>query len=155
MKGNASVIEALNFNLRDELTATNQYMVHAEMCEDWGYDKLHTYLRNRAITEMKHAEALIARIIFLEGVPTVSELNPIHIGKDVPEMMTNDHAAELGAIKSYNDAILLCIEQKDHGSEQLFEHLLQDEEDHIDWIEAQQDQIAQMGIKNYLVEQID
>lgn len=154
MKGNASVVKALNENLRDELSAINQYMVHAEMCEDWGYQKLHDYLLGRAITEMKHAEALIARILFLEGTPQVSELNPIHIGKNVEEIMANDHAAELDAIKSYNEAIILCIEKKDHGSEELFENNLKDEEEHIDWIEAQQDQIEQMGIQNYLTEQI-
>lgn len=155
MKGSQKVIDALNFNLRDELTAINQYIVHAELCENWGYSKLHDYLRGRAIAEMKHAEALIARIIFLEGVPVVSEMDRLHIGADVPAMMENDHAAEMGAIKSYNQAIILCLEERDHGTEELFERHLKDEEEHIDWIEAQQDQIAQMGLPNYLSEQID
>lgn len=154
MKGSQKVIDALNFNLRDELTAINQYMVHAELCENWGYAKLHDYMKQRAITEMTHAEALIARIVFLEGIPMVSELNPLHIGTDVPAMLENDHAAEMGAIKSYNQAIILCIDERDHGSEELFEKHLKDEEEHIDWIEAQQDQIEQMGLPNYLSEQL-
>ncbi len=153
MKGNAKVIEALNVNLRDELTAINQYIVHAEMCEDWGYQKLHDIMRGRAITEMKHAEALIARILFLEGIPIVSELNPIHIGKDIPIMMANDHEAEKAAIESYNKAVATAVKADDNGTKELFESNLLDEEAHIDWIEAQIDQIEQMGIQNYLAQQ--
>ena len=154
MKGNEKVIEALNMNLKDEITAISQYFLHAEMCANWGYSKLHDYIRGRSITEMKHAEALIERIIFLEGTPRISELNKLFIGKNVEEMMKNDHKAEKDAIDSYNEAIKLCVEIKDNGSKELLEAHLKDEEAHIDWIEAQQDQIQQMGIQNYLAMQI-
>ena len=154
MKGNQKVIDALNANLKGELTAINQYFVHAEMCEDWGYDVLHDYLRGRSITEMKHAEALIARILFLEGRPIVSALDKINIGKDVPAMMKNDLAAEMVAQKGYNEGAALCAEVNDRVTKDLFEAHLKDEEAHIDWIEEQQDQIEQMGIQNYLAQQI-
>lgn len=154
MKGNKKVIDKLNFNLRDELTAIDQYMVHAEECENWGYTKLHDYIKSRAITEMKHAEAMIARIIFLEGTPVVSELNPLHIGDNVEAILENDRLAEEGAIKSYNESIAICREALDQNTAELFDANLKDEEEHIDWIEAQQDQIQQMGIQNYLTTQL-
>lgn len=155
MKGNAKVIKKLNELLADELTAINQYMVHSEMCDDWEYGKLHEKIEKRAIDEMKHAEKLIGRILFLEGTPTVSKLNKITIGKDVELQFKNDHAAEQGAIKSYNDGIKLCYDLGDNGTRELLEDILEDEEAHIDWLEAQMDQISQMGIQNYLVEQVD
>ncbi len=155
MQGHVQVIAALNANLKDELTAINQYIVQAEMCEDWGYGKLHDYMKARAIKEMQHAEAIIARILFLEGKPVVDELDKITIGGDVLQMMKNDHELEFGAIKSYNEAAMLAHDLKDHGSEELFVTHLRDEEEHIDWIEAQLTQIDQMGIQNYLVEQLD
>ncbi|HYA42487.1 MAG TPA: bacterioferritin [Syntrophobacteraceae bacterium] len=155
MKGNESVIEKLNDLLSDELTAINQYFVHAEMNENWGYERLHDKIRERAIQEMKHAEKLIARIIFLEGRPIVSNLKKISIGAEVPAQLQNDWEAEDGAIKSYNDGIRLCMELADNGSRELLDSILKDEEDHIDWIEAQQDEIKHMGVANYLVEQID
>lgn len=154
MKGNEKVLQSLNANLRDELTAINQYMVHAEMCEDWGYDLLHDYLRGRAIKEMKHAEELIARILFLEGRPIVSELDKINIGQDVPAMMKNDLAAEMRADKGYNDGARIAEAAHDRVTKELFESYLKDEEEHIDWIEAQLDQIEQMGLPNYLSQQI-
>lgn len=154
MKGNEKVIQALNANLKDEMTAIDQYILHAEMCEDWGYSKLHDSIEKRAITEMKHAEALIARILFLEGIPIISELGKLSIGKDVEEMMAFDHKAEYDAIQSYNNAIKVCGEEKDNGTKELFEATLKDEEDHIDWIESQIDQISQMGIQNYLAKQV-
>lgn len=150
MKGNELIIQALNDNLRDELTAINQYIVHAELCENWGYEKLHDYIRGRSIQEMKHAEAIIARILFLEGIPVVSELNPLHIGKDVKAMMESDCEAEKVAVAAYNDAVKLAGDLKDNGTKDLFESNLKDEEAHLDWLEAQLDQIAQMGIQNYL-----
>jgi bacterioferritin len=153
MKGNVKVIEKLNDLLSDELTAIDQYMVHAGMCDNWGYGKLHDAVEHRAIDEMKHAERLIDRIIFLEGKPVVSTLKKIIIGAEVEEQIKNDHAAEVGAIKSYNDGIKLAVESADNGTRELFESILKDEEAHIDWIEAQLDQISQMGIQNYLVEQ--
>lgn len=155
MKGQDPIIEKLNDLLADELTAINQYIVHAEMCENWGYDKLHELIRKRAIDEMKHAEKLIARIIFLEGRPIVSNLKPLHIGAKVESQHANDRAAEDGAVRSYNDGIRLAADLKDNGTRELLESILKDEEEHIDWIEAQLDQIQQMGIGPYLAEQID
>jgi bacterioferritin len=155
MKGNDKVIAALNTQLADELTAINQYMVHAEMCENWGYGKLHEAITKRAITEMEHAERLIARILFLDGMPIVSALNPMHIGQDVKAQFENDLAAEAGAIKTYNAAIRLAVDADDNGSRQLFESILGDEEEHLDWLEAQLDQVEQIGIRTYLVEQVD
>ncbi|MBN1980653.1 MAG: bacterioferritin [Chitinivibrionales bacterium] len=155
MKGHERIIEQLNARLSDELTAINQYIVHAEMCENWGYEKLHDAIQKRAISEMKHAEKLIARIIFLEGRPIVSSLNKISIGADVANQHKNDWQAEFDAVRLYNESIKLSVELGDNGTRELFESILKDEEEHIDWIEAQLDQIQQMGIQNYLVEQID
>lgn len=155
MKGNERIIERLNARLADELTAINQYIVHSEMCANWGYERLHEAIEKRAIEEMKHAEMLIARILFLEGRPIVSELNPMHIGANVEAQHKADWQAEHDAIQEYNADIRLAVELGDNGTRELFESILTDEEDHIDWIEAQLDQIEQMGIQNYLVEQID
>ena len=155
MKGNDKIIEKLNAQLADELTAVNQYIVQSEMCANWGYKRLNEAIEKRAIEEMKHAEKLIARILFLEGLPIVSSLNKINIGAQVQDHHANDWAAEEGAIKAYNDGIRLAVEIGDNGTRELFESILTDEEDHIDWIEAQLDQIKQMGIQNYLVEQVD
>lgn len=155
MKGHKKIIDMLNLLLADELTAINQYMVHSEMCDDWGYEKLHKAVEKRAIDEMKHAEKLIGRILFLEGKPIVTKLKKIKIGGSVEMQFQNDRQAEIEAIKAYNKAIKLCRELHDNGTEELLEEILKDEENHIDWIEAQLDQIKQMGIKNYLTEQID
>ena len=155
MKGNPKVLAALNDLLADELTAINQYMVHSEMCDNWGYGKLHKAVEKRAVDEMKHAEKLIGRILFLEGRPVVSKLKDIHLGADVPAQIKNDWDAEAGAVKAYNAGIRLCVEQGDNGSRELMESILKDEEAHIDWLEAQIDQIRQMGAQNYLVEQVD
>ncbi len=154
MKGNDKVIERLNVLLADELTAVNQYMVHSEMCSNWGYGRLHAAIEKRAIEEMKHAEKLIGRIIFLEGKPIVSQLNPLHIGADVEAQLKNDWAAEDGAIKMYNDSIALCVSLGDNGTRDMLEEILEDEEDHIDWLETQLDQIGQMGIGSYLLGQV-
>ena len=154
MKGNEHIIEQLNLRLKEELTAINQYFVHAEMCENWGYKKLHEIFFKRSIQEMKHAEKLIARILFLEGIPIVSELNNIHIGNEVQKMHLNDHAAEAAAIRGYNESIRIAVDVGDNGSRELFEAILVEEEEHIDLIEAQMDQVAQMGIQIYLGEQI-
>ena len=155
MKGNQIIIESLNTLLADELTAISQYMVQSEMCADWGYEKLHEAIEKRAIDEMKHAEKLIGRIIFLEGKPIVSNLNKINIGETVDVQHKNDHEAEEGAIKAYNDTIRLAVEVGDNGSRDLFEEILEDEEEHIDWIESQLDQIEQMGLQIYLAEQLE
>jgi bacterioferritin len=153
MKGNAKIIKQLNARLADELTAVNQYMVHAEMNDNWGYERLHKAIQKRAIDEMKHAEKLISRILFLEGQPIVGTLNKIHIGQDVASQHKNDWKAEEGAVRDYNADIRLAVELGDNGTRELLESILKDEETHIDWIEAQIGQIEQMGIQNYLVEQ--
>ncbi|MFB3892396.1 MAG: bacterioferritin [Phycisphaerae bacterium] len=150
MKGNMKLIDALNGLLMDELTAINQYMVHAEMCDNWGYDDLDKMIQARAVTEMKHAEKLIARILFLEGRPVVSKLGDINIGADVPKMFDNDHAAEITAVEHYNAAIKLAAEVGDNATKEILDGILDDEDKHVDEIEAQQDQIAQMGIQVYL-----
>ncbi len=150
---NEKVIAVLNDLLADELTATNQYMVHSSMCENWGYDRLHEKVEARAITEMRHAEKLIDRILFLEGAPVVSKLNPMHIGASVEIQLNNDQKAEIDAIQSYNQGIQLCGEQVDYGTREILESILADEEDHKDWLDAQLDQIDQMGIQNYLMAQ--
>ncbi|MGD8814279.1 MAG: bacterioferritin [Anaerolineales bacterium] len=155
MKGHEKVIQQLNARLADELAAINQYMVHSEMCADWGYDRLHETIEKRAIEEMKHAEELIARILFLEGTPTVSELSPISIGADVEAQFKNDLEAESQAIKDYNQDIQIARELGDNGTRELLESILKDEEDHLDWLETQLEQISQIGIKNYLVEQME
>ena len=152
MKGNQKLIDALNSLLADELTAINQYMVHSEMCDNWGYERLHTVIEKTAIDEMRHAEKLIARILFLEGLPVVSSLNKITIGAEVEAQLKSDWAAENPAIASYNEGIRLAVEVGDNGTRDLLEDILQDEENHIDWIEAQLDQIGQMGIQNYLAD---
>jgi bacterioferritin len=150
MQGNQKVIDALNELLAEELTAINQYMVHSEMCDSWGYERLHTAIEKTAIDEMKHAEKLIARILFLDGRPIVSELKAINIGGDVKAMIANDAAAELRAVEIYNVAIRLCHELRDGGTRELLEDILEDEERHLDWRETQRDQITQMGLENYL-----
>jgi bacterioferritin len=154
MKGNAQLLKALNGLLADELGAINQYMVHAEMVENWGYMKLGKMIQSRAITEMKHAEKLIGRILFLEGTPIVSKLSDIHIGADVPKQFANDHEAEIGAVKSYNAAIKLAADVSDNATKELLDSILKDEDAHVDEIEAQRDQISQMGLPQYLSIQI-
>jgi bacterioferritin len=155
MKGNERVIEQLNARLSEELAAINQYMVHAEMCENWGYERLHAVMEKRAIDEMKHAEKLIARLLFLEGKPIVSKLDKISIGADVEKQHKNDWKAEEGAIKAYNATIKLAADVGDNGTRDLLQSILNDEENHLDWIEVQLDQIKQLGIQNYLVEQME
>jgi bacterioferritin len=154
MKGDPKVLKTLNSLLADELTAVNQYMVHSEMCDNWGYAKLHGMIEKRAIDEMKHAETLIARILFLEGTPIVSTLRPIHVGAEVPKMFENDRASEASAIKSYNAAIKLCGDVADFATREVLEGILQAEDGHIDGIEEIQDQIGQMGLPIFLTTQV-
>ena len=154
MKGDPKVIATLNSLLARELTVVNQYMVHAEMCENWGYSRLHEAIQKRAIVEMKHAEKLIERIIFLEGMPIVSELQKLHIGSDIPEMFANDHESEAVAIKDYNTAIVICGDARDYATREILEEILGDEDQHIDGIEAVQDEINHMGIQLYLSTQV-
>ncbi len=153
MKGNEKLLTVLDKLLADELTAINQYMVHSEMCENWGYSKLHMDIRKQAMDEMHHAEWLIERIIFLGGTPTVSKLNLIKIGKTVSAMINNDNNDELDAVRSYNEAIKLARAVDDQGTIDLLAKILKMEEGHVDWAEIQRAQIEQMGLENYLVNQ--
>ena len=154
MKGKTKILDTLNLLLADELTAINQYIVQSEMCANWGYDRLHDAAEKRAIDEMKHAEKLIARLLFLEGRPIVSTLNKIHVGDTIEVQHKNDVEAEMGAIKAYNEAIKMAVDLGDNGTRELLEAILKDEEDHLDWLEAKLDQIAQLGIQAYLAEQL-
>jgi bacterioferritin len=155
MKGNDKLIETLNALLSDELTAIGQYMVHSEMCANWGYGKLHEYFEKRSIDEMKHAEKLIGRILFLEGTPVVSNLQKVHVGADAAKMLASDHEAEAGAIKAYNAAILQAGEARDFATREMLEEILQDEDRHIDEIEERQDQIAHMTLPLFLTTQTE
>ena len=155
MKGNDKLIEVLNQLLADELTAISQYMVHSEMCDNWGYDKLHKAIEGQARDEMHHAEWLIQRIIFLEGVPVVSRLNPMQIGVTAQDMIGNDEQAELGAMRAYNSAIRLVHEVDDQATVDLLTRILKMEEGHVDWAERQRAQIEHMGLENYLTNQTE
>ena len=153
MKGNEKLLTVLNELLADELTAISQYVVHSEMCENWGYDKLHDAIQKQAREEMHHAEWLIQRILFLDGVPVVSKLNPMKIGKSVLEMVGNDQEAEVAAVRAYNAAIRLGHEVQDQSTADLLTKILKMEEGHVDWAEQQRAQIEQMGLENYLTNQ--
>lgn len=154
MKGNAKVLERLNESLREELTAINQYFLHAEMAENWGYKKYAQYTKKQAIDEMKHAESLIERILFLDGAPKMEPLS-ITVGKSVKEMIDVDLELEHGAVASYNESIKVSVENHDNGSRDLFVKLLKDEEDHVDWLEAQIHQIGEIGYERYLITQTE
>ncbi|MEI6651526.1 MAG: bacterioferritin [Chlorobiaceae bacterium] len=154
MKGNPKMIEKLNSLLADELTAINQYMVHSEMCSNWGYEKIHKAAEKRAIDEMKHAEKLIGRILFFEGIPIVSNLKKISIGSEVASQHQNDLNSEIDAVASYNEAIKIAVECGDNGTRELLGSILKEEEAHLDWLEAQLEQINQMGIQNYLADKL-
>ena len=154
MKGDKKIIEILNEVLTSELTAINQYFVHAEMCENWGLERLSKKIRHHSIGEMKHAEQLIERVLFLEGVPNVQRLGKINIGENVAEQFRVDLALEMDAVQRLNAGIETCREADDNNSRHLLEEILEDEEEHIDWIEAQTALIEQVGIQNYLAAQI-
>jgi bacterioferritin len=153
MQGNAKVIAALNQALQEELTAVSQYFIHAEMCESWKYIKLAKYLKKQSISEMKHAEKLIEHILFLDGTPNMTGPAQINVGKTVKEQLQNDLAAELDAVKSYNLAVKLSRDEADNGSADLFAANLKDEEEHADWLEAQLNQIKEIGYERYLAMQ--
>lgn len=151
MKGNAEVIEGLNEALSEELTAINQYFLHAEMCANWGYKKLADFIKKEAIDEMKHAEMLIERILFLDGTPNMSKYQKITIGRTVPEMIQNDLGLEHTAVAMYNRLIENAGSKNgDHGTAELLKKILQDEEGHIDGLEAHETQIREMGLGVYL-----
>ncbi|HXR14944.1 MAG TPA: bacterioferritin [Terriglobales bacterium] len=149
MKGNPKVLKELNDALREELTAINQYFLHAEMCENWGYKKLGDYIKKQSIDEMKHAEVLIERVLFLDGTPSMQPLQ-LNVGGTVRQMIESDLALEVGAVKQYNAAVQIATQEKDNGSRDLLVKLLKDEEDHVDWLEAQLHQIKEMGYERYL-----
>jgi bacterioferritin len=149
MKGNPKVIEELNKALREELTAVNQYFLHAEMCENWGYNKLADYIKKQSLGEMKHAEALMERILFLDGTPSMQPME-LTIGGNVQKMIESDLALEISAVKQYNAAVQIATELKDNGTRDLLVVLLKDEEDHVDWLEAQLHQIRELGYERYL-----
>jgi bacterioferritin len=152
MRGNPKVLDQLNKALRDELTAINQYFLHAEMAENWGYKKYSHLIKKQSIDEMKHAEALMERILFLDGAPSMEPL-ALTIGKNVKDMIESDLNLEFGAVAFYNEAIRICVENKDNGSRDLFVRLLKDEEGHVDWLEAQVHQINEIGYERYLLTQ--
>ncbi|MGK9368896.1 bacterioferritin [Melioribacter sp. Ez-97] len=154
MKGDAKLLDVLNDLLADELTAISQYMVHSEMCEQWGYGKLHEAIEKQAIDEMHHAEWLIQRILFLEGMPVVNKLKKMNIGKSVPDFINNDQEAEADAVKAYNDAIALARKVGDESTAELLTKILKMEEGHVEWAEKQRAQIEQMGLDGYLSNQV-
>jgi bacterioferritin len=154
MKGNKKLIQVLNSLLADELTAVNQYMVHSEMNANWGYEKLHKHFEKRAIDEMKHAEKLIGRILFLEGLPVVTNLKKITIGAEVGKQLAADHAAEADAILAYNQAIKLAGDLSDFATREILEKILNEEDAHIDKIEELQDQMGHMGAAIFLTTQV-
>jgi bacterioferritin len=153
MRGNAKVIEHLNEALREELTAINQYFLHAEMCHNWGYHGLGDYIKKQSIDEMKHAEELIERILFLDATPKMEYLD-LNVGGNVREQLEADLALEINAVKMYNGAVVAARDAGDDTSRQLFTKLLKDEEEHVDWLEAQVHQIQEMGYERYLTMQI-
>src|SRR6266404_340065 len=154
MKGKPKVIALLNEALKEELTAINQYFLHAEMCENWKYDKLGDYIKKQSIDEMKHAEALIERILFLDGTPNLTELMQLTVGKNVQEQIQSDLKLEIKAVAMYNHSIKVARDEGDNASRELFERLLKDEEAHVDWLEAQLHQIKELGYERYLSQQI-
>jgi bacterioferritin len=154
MKGDAKVIEALNGALSMELTAINQYFLQSKMCANWGFKKLADHHFHESIDEMKHAEFLIERILFLDGAPNIMKYNKIRVGIDVKEQLENDLALELEAVKAYNQGIELCIEGTDSGSRDILEKLLKGSEEAVDWLETQLNLIKEVGLENYLSEQM-
>ncbi len=154
MKGNAKVIEALNDVLTAELTGINQYFIHAKMCANWGYKRLAEINRKEAVSEMKHADEVIERILFLDGVPNMQRLGKVRVGETVPEQLKLDHGLELEAVSRLNKGVALTVEVGDNGSRELLEDILVSEEEHVDWLEAQLELIKQVGEQNYLAQQI-
>ena len=154
MQGDAKVIKCLGEALKAELTAINQYFLHAKMCENWGYFRLGAYYRKESIEEMVHAEKLMNRILFLEGLPNMTDIGPIKIGKNVKAQFENDLALELDAVHHLNAAVKTAVEVGDNASRSLFEEILEDEEEHVDYLEGQLHAIGEMGIENYLAQQL-
>jgi bacterioferritin len=153
MQGDARIIDLLNQVLRKELTGINQYFIHSRMCKNWGYTALEKVSYQESLEEMKHADALIQRILFLEGVPNLSDYDPIRVGGTVREQIDYDLALELGALAVLRSGVSLCLEAEDHATRELLEHILEDEEHHVDWLETQQHKIAEVGYQLYLAQQ--
>jgi bacterioferritin len=154
VKGDAKVIAVLNQVLKAELTAINQYFLHAEMCENWGYEKLAQHTRKESIEEMQHAEKLMEHILYLDGTPNMSDYFKINIGQNVKAQLQNDLQVEYDAVKRLNAGIETCVSTGDNGSRDLLEKILTDEEEHIDWLEGQLHAVGEMGIENYLAQQL-
>ncbi len=154
MKGKPEVLDVLAEMLKEELGAISQYLLHAEMCNNWGYKRLYALIKKESIGEMKHAEKLIERILFLEGTPNLNDLPRLAIGKDVKQQLQNDLALEKSAVAAYNDAIKTCEKLGDYGSSEMLEEILKDEEGHVDFIETQLGLIQQLGLENYLAQQM-
>jgi bacterioferritin len=154
MKGDPKVIELLNQLLKAELTAINQYFLHAEMCENWGYQRLAKLIKKESIEEMTHAEKLMERILYLDGTPNMTDYFKINIGATVEAQLKNDLQLEYDAVKRLNEGIELCVTVGDNGSRDLAQKILDDEEHHIDWLEGQLHAIGEMGIANYLAQQL-
>ena len=154
MKGDPKVIAALQEALKEELTAINQYFLHAEMCENWHYSKLGDYIKKQSIDEMKHAETIVERILFLDGTPNLTEPMKLTIGANVQQQIESDYKLEVSAVALYNRAVEIARAAGDNASRELFERLLKDEEDHVDWLEAQLHQIKELGYERYLTQQI-
>ena len=154
MRGNAQVIAQLNQALREELTAINQYFLHAEMCHNWGYRKLGDFIRKQSIDEMKHAEELIERLLFLDAIPKMEYMD-LNIGATVRAQLEGDLKLEVNAVAMYNKAVQVSRDAGDDQSRELFSRLLKDEEEHVDWLEAQLHQIKEMGYERYLSNQVD
>ncbi len=154
MKGNPKVIALLNEALKEELTAISQYFLHAEMCENWHYTRLGNYIKKQSIDEMKHAEKLIERLLFLDAIPNMTEPIQLAVGKNVKDQIESDLKLEIQAVAQYNKAVQVSREEGDNASRELFERLLKDEEEHVDWLEAQIHQIHEIGYERYLSQQI-
>jgi bacterioferritin len=154
MKGDPKIIDLLNEVLTGELTAINQYFLHAKMCSNWGYKRLGEHIRKESIDEMKHADTLVERVLFLEGLPNLQRLGKLNIGTTVPEMLRNDHGVEMQAIPLLNRGIQMCRDAGDNGTEDLLVHILKEEEAHVDWLEEQFELMKQVGEAHYLAQQI-
>lgn len=154
MQGSAEIIDILNDVLTAELTAINQYFIHAKMCRNWGYDRLAEHGRDESIDEMKHAEVIIDRILYFDGVPNMQRLFPVRVGETVAEQIQLDVELEYAAVERLNRGIATCIEQGDNGTRELLTRILVSEEDHVDWLETQQEAIRQIGLERYLAQQL-
>ncbi len=155
MKGKPEVLAVLSEMLKEELSAINQYILHAEMCENWGYKRLGDFIKKQSIGEMKHAEKLIERILFLEGMPKMDEMGKIKIGKDVPQQLESDLALEKAAVVAYNEGVATCRKLGDNATADFLKEILKDEEEHVDYLETQLELIKQLGLQNYLSQQME